>query len=60
MTHSYQFWFYQAVRKFVKIETGSVPENSEKSHVLKRLFAREHSVDFLNVKACGPYTGYCV
>jgi hypothetical protein len=33
--------------------------NTTNFQTLTRLFAGEHFIDFLNVKACGPYTSHC-
>jgi len=43
---SYQFWFCQATKKPLKLGMGSVHETPEKLHILTRLPAREHFIDF--------------
>jgi hypothetical protein len=42
----YQFWFCQVTRKTLKMGTGSIHERPGNLHILMRLSAREHFIDF--------------
>ena len=54
-THSYQFWFYQAISNTLQMVMESVPEMMENFHTLMRPYGWENFIEFCRRRSFKTY-----